>query len=263
MNPVTPVSQATEARVQKQIENKPEIREAMRKLALRRALSALAFSTALFLFLLWLPWSSRRLLILSLVDNSLLIVMLLVFALVAMSLLWARGQTFDVWLFKFLNLRGYHAKWMDVLMWVATQIGNVGFAVIVLIATYWLGYRRFALGFALGSITLLLLVTIIKAFADRARPFKLLLETRVVGWKEAGLSFPSGHTAQASMMMTIAINYFHFPLPVSIALYAVVVLVGFTRVYLGVHYPRDVMAGAVLGVIWGNVGALVAPYLWS
>jgi membrane-associated phospholipid phosphatase len=32
-------------------------------------------------------------------------------------------------------------------------------------------------------------------------------------------------------------------------------------VYLGMHYPRDVIAGAILAIIWGILGVLVAPYL--
>jgi membrane-associated phospholipid phosphatase len=160
-----------------------------------------------------------------------------------------------------LNMNAYPAKGMDRLMWASTQIGNVGFALAVAVITYVLGERRFAIGFALGSLTLLLLVTIIKAITDRARPFNLMLEARVVGWREAGLSFPSGHTTQTFFMMTLAALHFQLPLAMAAVLYGVAALVGITRVYLGVHYPRDVMAGAILGIIWGTVVMLVAPYL--
>ena len=47
----------------------------------------------------------------------------------------------------------------------------------------------------------------------------------------------------------------------ALGLYGIAGLVAFTRVYLGVHYPRDVVAGAILGLIWGGLGVLVAPYL--
>ena len=43
-------------------------------------------------------------------------------------------------------------------------------------------------------------------------------------------------------------------------LYAVAALVGFTRVYVGAHYPRDVIAGMVLGSVWGILANLVDPY---
>ena len=146
-------------------------------------------------------------------------------------------------------------------MWVATQIGNVGFAALLVVAAYLLGDQRFAIDMVLGSLTLWLLVTVIKALTDRARPFNLLRETRVIGWREAGLSFPSGHTTQTFFMMTLAISHFQLSLIVALGLYIIAALVGFTRVYLGVHYPRDVIAGAILGLIWGGLGVLVAPYL--
>jgi membrane-associated phospholipid phosphatase len=62
-------------------------------------------------------------------------------------------------------------------------------------------------------------------------------------------------------MMTLIVAYYEPLWLVSAALFAVAFLVGFTRVYLGVHYPRDAMAGAVLGVLWGMLAILVAPYL--
>jgi membrane-associated phospholipid phosphatase len=46
----------------------------------------------------------------------------------------------------------------------------------------------------------------------------------------------------------------------TVALHAVAVLVGFTRMYVGAHYPRDVIGGAVLGSVWGILATLVDPY---
>jgi membrane-associated phospholipid phosphatase len=252
---------AAEAIAKEVVEENPEAQRALRRLAARRATSALTLIAVLGLFLLWLPESNRYVLVRSLIANRVLIILLLLFAALMMSLLWSKGQALDVWLFKGLNISGYDVKGMDRIMRAATQIGNVGFALVVAVLSYILGDHRFAIGFALGSLTLLLLVTVIKAFADRARPFNMMLEARVVGWREAGLSFPSGHTTQTFFMVTLATLHFQPPLAVAAILYGIAALVGITRVYLGVHYPRDVMAGAILGLIWGTVGMLVAPYL--
>ncbi len=255
------MNQVSEAHIQKTLVETPEAQHLLRRRALQRVIIALGLAAALGLFLLWLPLASRSLLVSSLFANRLLIALLGVFGLVAVSLLWATGQRLDVWLFTALNLRGYHAVWMDRLMWVATQIGNVGFAALLVAVSYLLGDQRFASDMVLGSLTLWLLVTVIKALTDRARPFNLLRETRVIGWREAGLSFPSGHTTQTFFMMTLAISHFQLSLIVALGLYIIAALVGFTRVYLGVHYPRDVIAGAILGLVWGGLGVLVAPYL--
>ena len=257
MNPVT------EAQLEQKLEADPQVQRTLHHLAVRRITSALLLIAALGLFLLWLPATSRQLLVRSLVANRLVIALLLLFGLVALSLLWSAGQKFDVWLFQSLNLRTKPALWVDEVMWIATQLGTFNFATIVVLVAYVLGYHRFAIGLVLGSLTLLLLITIIKAFADRARPYKILLETRVVGWREIGLSFPSGHTAQTFFLMTLAVRYFQFSLAIAAILYGAAVMVGISRIYLGVHYPRDVVAGAIVGLIWGNVGALVAPYLWG
>src|SRR5262249_5166290 len=153
--------------------------ELLRQRALRRATIALGLIISLGIFFAWLPTASRRLLVSSLLANRLLIGLLLVFALLAISLLWSPGQRVYGWMFRALNLRGYHALWMDRAMWIATQLGNFGFATVLVIVTYLLGYHPFAISLTLGALTLLLLVTIFKALTDRARPFNLLRETRV------------------------------------------------------------------------------------
>jgi membrane-associated phospholipid phosphatase len=255
------VNQASEVQLERELIEHPGDERLLNRLAIRRATIALVLSAALGLFLWWLPEVSRRLLLASLFTNRLLIALLLIFGLIAISLIWSKGQRLDVWLFQALNLHGYHAAWMDRLMWVATQIGTFGFSALVVVVSYVLGYHPFAFALTLGSLTLWLLVTIIKTFADRARPFKLLLETRVIGWRARGRSFPSGHTTQTFFTATLLVSYFQSPLVIAAALYGVAVLVAFTRVYLGMLYPRDVMAGAILALIGGIVGGLVAPSL--
>jgi membrane-associated phospholipid phosphatase len=113
---------------------------------------------------------------------------------------------------------------------------------------------------ALGTLTLWLWVELSKAFTDRARPFNLLRETRVIGRREPGLSFPSGHTAQTFFIVSLCISHFHLSLGIAPGMYGIAALVAFTRIYVGAHYPRDVIAGAILGLVWGILIGSIVPY---
>lgn len=144
-------------------------------------------------------------------------------------------------------------------MWLFTQLGNMLAAFIVAFVFFLLGYRYLAVEIILATLILWLLVETVKALAVRDRPFLTLEDTRVIGWREKGDSFPSGHTTQIFFLATLLTLRF-IPGPgISLALYTVAAFVGFTRIYVGAHYPRDVLGGAVLGSIWGILAMLVSP----
>ena len=187
-------------------------------------------------------------------------VMLVLFGLIALSLVWSAGQRLDLWIFQLFNFKGYHPAWLDRSMWVVTQLGNMLTAFFLAGLFFILNYRSLTVVIILGTLTLWLVVEIIKVLTDRARPFLTLEGTRVIGWRERGRSFPSGHTAQTFFLMTLFIQKFQIGLLGSIALYAIAGLVGFTRMYVGAHYPRDVIGGAVLGAVWGLLAALLNPF---
>ncbi|MBI5030945.1 MAG: phosphatase PAP2 family protein [Chloroflexi bacterium] len=249
-----------EAQAQEKLVATPKGQVVVRRRLWQRILILTCLSSALGFFLFWLSPADRYLLALSLFRNRPLIILLLFFLLVTISLLWSFGQRLDEWVFMFFNLRGYHSRWLDTVMWIATQIGNMGFAMALAGLAYVLGNRSFALNLTLGVLSAWLIVETIKAITDRSRPFNLLREARVIGWQEPGLSFPSGHTTQTFFVMSLAINQFELSSIIATALYLIAALVGFTRIYVGAHYPRDVLAGAILGTVWSLLAMLVAPY---
>jgi membrane-associated phospholipid phosphatase len=215
--------------------------------------------TGLIVFFVWLPGEVRALLWTAINAQRELFILLFLFALVTLSLIWSAGQRLDARVFTLFNMRGYPI-WLDRFMWFATQLGNMLTAFILAFLLFIFDYRRLSIAVVFGTLTLWLLVETIKALADRERPFLVLESTRVVGLREKGDSFPSGHTTQIFFLTTLFIHQFQLGMGASIALYAVAALVGFTRIYVGAHYPRDVIAGLVLGSVWGLLAAMLEPY---
>lgn len=120
--------------------------------------------------------------------------------------------------------------------------------ILLVIFLYFKKHYREALFLAITMTTCGLAMPLLKNIFSRERPnFHRLIEI-------SGYSFPSGHTTSATTMyLTLAIillsimkklnKYFVF----SIAVLGIVII-GCSRIYLGVHYPTDVMAGNCLGI---------------
>ncbi len=86
----------------------------------------------------------------------------------------------------------------------------------------------------------------IKSYFRRRRPFIDVMQTIAVGRKPGTYSFPSGHTAAAFAGAWLVRS--HYP-ELTTLWYALAATVGFSRIYLGVHYPGDVLSGAVTGTV--------------
>ena len=225
----------------------------------RRPAFLIILVTGLILFLIWLPGGTRASLWTALSAQRGLFVLLFLFAMITLSLIWTAGHRLDTRVFMLFNMWGY-PRWLDRIMWLVTQLGNMLTAFIAAFLFFILNDRRLAIVIIFGTLTLWLLVEIIKALSKRDRPFRTLDKARVIGWREKGDSFPSGHTSQIFFLMTLFILHFQFGIVATITLYAIAALVGFTRIYVGAHYPRDVVAGVVLGSLWGILTMLVNPY---
>jgi len=190
-----------------------------------------------------------------------LVALVLIFCLVAVSLVWKTGQRIDVWAFKVFNLHGLHTRWLDWTMLGITQIGSGIFAMAIAVFFFLKVNHLLAYEVVLGSLSLWLVVELMKALICRTRPYIKLADARIVGSRAGGHSFPSGHTSQIFFLAALISHYHHFALSGWLILYGVALLVGITRIYVGMHYPRDVMGGAALGTAWGLFGVIVNSYI--
>lgn len=107
------------------------------------------------------------------------------------------------------------------------------------------GTRQNALYIASSSAVNLLLTSVIKRVAKRKRPFQANIKINAV-YQPNEYSFPSGHTSSAFTTAT-ALSQVYKKWYVIAPSYLYAGAIGYSRMYLGVHYPTDVMAGAALG----------------
>ena len=138
--------------------------------------------------------------------------------------------------------------WLDDVMILASALGSAGFLwwVLALIASV-LPHRRPAawrLLLALG-FTFLINDYAVKPIFDRSRPFEAIAGLSVIDAKPVTPSFPSGH---AAMAVVGAVGGARMLPPAAWGLWPLGVIVAVSRVYVGVHWPTDVLAGAVVGI---------------
>ncbi len=120
----------------------------------------------------------------------------------------------------------------------------------------WRMIRESALPLALATTTV---EYPIKAYFKRRRPFIDLIQAIVIGKKPGTWSFPSGHSATAFGGAWIFSRY----LPqLNWLWYTIAGLTAFSRIYLGDHYPGDVVSGSTLGVLLSTLFSML-PWPWK
>ena len=136
----------------------------------------------------------------------------------------------------FLNaLQALRTPALDGVMRFFTHLGDSGFVWLVLTALLLAFRRTRRAGWVLAAALLfdaVLCNILLKPVVGRIRPCDILTEVELLIPRPEDFSFPSGHTAASFASVT-----------------------AFSRMYLCVHFPTDILGGAVLGTACGWLGA--------
>ncbi|MEW6319950.1 MAG: phosphatase PAP2 family protein [Acidobacteriota bacterium] len=150
----------------------------------------------------------------------------------------------DTALFRLIN--GTHADWLDLTLLTMSAVGTAGslWLLTALLMALFPRSRAGAWRVVLAvAVAYLAVDGLIKPLVSRPRPF-VAVDARVIDTMPLTSSFPSGHAASAVAGAMAASRTW----PAGTPLFAAAaVLIAYARVYVGVHYPSDVLAGALVG----------------
>ncbi len=215
-----------------------------------------------------LAWISRRLgltitagLLLGLLAS---IAVIVAFAELADGVVEGESRRFDRSVL--LWIHATFPAWLDGPMRLITALGYYWVVVPLLLVALYAFYRRgLVLSAALLAISTtggIVLTTILKAVFQRARP-----ELFQSNYTASFYSFPSGHATVAvgfygtlALLLALRLESWKRWTVAAVGV-ALVLLIGFSRLYLGVHYPTDILAGYLSASVWvSTVGS--AFLLW-
>jgi len=165
----------------------------------------------------------------------------------------------DLAVFYFFN-HTISTGFLDKFFSIITDVNKWYIAYVILVGiAFFKGGRRGKI--AVIGLILLIVVTdqtgyrILKELFERVRPCNVLTDVITPVGCAGGFSFPSNHAvnnfAAAVFLLRLFPNYKWIFL-------AVAILVSISRIYLGVHYPSDVLGGALIGAAFGYLFSITA-----
>lgn len=147
-------------------------------------------------------------------------------------------------------IAGHRVPWLDAVMWALTTVGVAGSVWIAGAVATALADRRRRMAAWQAGLAILLTWTVsdgvLKPLVHRARPDVRFEASQVVSRPPSTYSFPSGHasgSAAGALMLASA-----WP-SARLAFWLLAVGISASRIYLGVHYPSDVLAGFLVGLL--------------
>lgn len=131
---------------------------------------------------------------------------------------------------------------------------SVYIAFPVMLAVIFASNRTLALSVAVCAAVPFLAVSVLRRIINAKRPFEVYGFTSPIQGGRHGNSFPSRHVFSSALIASFALRFIP---PLGVALFFVTAAIAVLRVICGVHFIRDVVAGAALGIIFASIGIWV------
>ncbi len=162
-----------------------------------------------------------------------------------------------------LILFGPHPDWLNKAMLFITNPQNFFLGILVAVGFVWakFGLRgKLLLASSLISILISdpLNSQILKSLFQRSRPCHLVNTPNLLTGCSDSYSFPSSHAVNIFAEATVLSLIYPRTAPFA---YAFAALVGYSRVYVGYHYPFDVIGGAIIGILVGGAVVVIIERL--
>jgi undecaprenyl-diphosphatase len=168
----------------------------------------------------------------------------------------------DYWLFDLLNQKGAFTYGDEFFPWVTDLHKNIYFKVVIVPLVLFLFLKIYKKKGALLFVVLLAAIgmsdfsgSVIKNQVVRQRPFE---NSEIIATQKSPAGSKSFYSNHASNMFTLATYTSQFVPQARIPFFLIAICIGYSRIYNGVHYPSDVLAGAIMGILWGYLFSLIA-----
>lgn len=159
----------------------------------------------------------------------------------------------------------FKSGFLDWFLPKVTMLGEKGWIYIVIAVVFLLipRYRKWGWSLAFGLLFGLVFGNlIIKNAVGRVRPYDRISDFTLLVEPLTDFSFPSGHTMAAFEFLAVVccmpVNRVYKLLAVLFSL-----VMAFSRLYLYVHFPSDVLMGAILGTLFGMCGVFLAKRIYK
>ncbi len=157
-------------------------------------------------------------------------------------------SSWDITLFTWINIGLYNSVVGQILS-IVTLLGSLSASVMTCGTLFLTGHRRRGITATVSLILVSVLTAVMKSAIARPRPF-MVVSDAITFQLNSGWSFPSGHMSRVFGLLPSTKG---MKRKIRLLGYSLAILVGFSRIYIGLHYPLDLVGGAALGLAAGRI----------